>query len=322
MPSDPAVIAACLDAPWGLAVLPDGQSALVGERTTGRILSIAQGKKPQEYAKVDGIDASGTGGLLGIALSPSYDEDGLIYLYATTKTDNRVLRLAQGDTPKPILTGIPKGAKNNGGRIEFGPDDQLYIATGDTGSPAVAAQPDSLAGKLLRVDAFGKPSNGNPGGTAVYASGFSDPTGMCARPSGVAVVDHRSPADVVVDAKAGKNYRQLGSGSTLWSFKASEGGANDCAQSARELAFSSLTAQRAVALGLDPQGAGFVGKPVPLVEKKYGRLLTLTVGGATPDDQLFWATTSNKDGKGKPVPADDRVIVIKANSAAGGAGND
>lgn len=303
-------------------MLPDGQSALVGERTTGRILSIAQGKKPQEYARVGGVDATGTGGLLGLALSPSYDEDGLIYLYVTTKSDNRVLRLAQGDTPKPILTGIPKGEKNNGGRIEFGPDDQLYIATGDAGEPAVAAQPDSLAGKLLRVDAFGKPSAGNPGGTAVYARGFTDPTGICARPSGVAVVDHRSPADVVVDAKAGKDYRQLRSGSTLWSFKSSDGGANDCAQSERELAFSSLTAQRVVALGLDPQGAGFVGKPVPLVEKKYGRLLTLEVGGATPEDQLFWATTSNKDGKGKPVPADDRVIVIKANSSAGGAGND
>src|ERR1700712_3207446 len=45
-PTDPAVIAACLSAPTGLAPLPAGTSALVGERTTGRILRVAAGTKP------------------------------------------------------------------------------------------------------------------------------------------------------------------------------------------------------------------------------------------------------------------------------------
>ena len=83
-PTDAAVIATCLSAPWGLAPLPDGESALVGERTTGRILQVAAGKEPALVAQIDGVDSSGDGGLLGIALSPSYDEDGLIYVYVTT----------------------------------------------------------------------------------------------------------------------------------------------------------------------------------------------------------------------------------------------
>ena len=102
------MIATCLAAPWGLAPLPDGESALVGERTTGRILQVAAGTEPALVAQIDGIDASGDGGLLGLALSPSYDEDGLIYAYVTTDTDNRILRIARGDTPKAIFTGIPK----------------------------------------------------------------------------------------------------------------------------------------------------------------------------------------------------------------------
>src|SRR5664279_4144919 len=133
-PTDESVIATCLTAPWGLAPLPDGQSALVGERTTGRILQIAKGQPPVEVAKIDGIDASGDGGLLGIALSPSYDEDGLIYAYVTTAEDNRIIRIASGDVPKPIFTGIPRGATHNGGRLAFASDRSLYVGTGDTGN--------------------------------------------------------------------------------------------------------------------------------------------------------------------------------------------
>ena len=38
---------------------------------------------------VPGLDPSGDGGLLDLALSPTYLEDGLIYAYVTTATDNR-----------------------------------------------------------------------------------------------------------------------------------------------------------------------------------------------------------------------------------------
>ena len=109
VPTDPAVIAACLAAPWGLVVLPDAQSALVGERTTGRVLLIAPKKKPVEFATVPGIDTANGGGLLGIALSPAFGEDGLVYAFITTKTDSRIVRFAEGQKPKAIFTGIPRG---------------------------------------------------------------------------------------------------------------------------------------------------------------------------------------------------------------------
>lgn len=317
------MIAACLKAPWGLAVLADGQSALVGERTTGRILQIAPQKEPVPYATIDDVDASGDGGLLGIALSPSFDEDGLIYLYVTTKTDNRVLRLAKGDTPKPILTGIPKGSMHNGGRIEFGADGQLYIGTGDTGKPALAANPKSMAGKVLRVDEFGKPAKGNPtADSVIFASGFTDVTGMCALGSTMGAVDHRAAADVLIGVRKGGTYTALASGSAVWTWKKSDGGANDCSMSSSQLAFSSLDAQRIVGVQFDPKTGGFTGTPNTLLRKTYGRLLTLTLGSGGTDRsgapvQVFWATTSNKDGKGRPTASDDRVIVLKANGGGG-----
>ena len=137
-------------------------SALVGERTTGRILQVQQDVEPELVAQIDGVDATGDGGLLGIALSPSYDEDGLIYAYVTTAEDNRIIRIARGDVPKPIFTGIPKGAQHNGGRIAFAADRTLYVGTGDTGTPTATADPASLAGKVLRLDEFGKPAARQP----------------------------------------------------------------------------------------------------------------------------------------------------------------
>ena len=316
------MVAACLEAPWGLALLPGDQSALVGERTTGKILTIAPQTEPTVYATVRDLDPSGTGGLLGIALSPSFGEDGLIYAYVTTAKDNRILRIAKGDTPKAIFTGIPKGAKNNGGRILFGNDGQLYIGTGDTGTAKLSTDPKSLAGKILRVDGFGKPSKGNPtAGSAIFASGFTDVTGMCLVNNSVAAVDHRAAADVVIAPKSGARYSAAKPPNTIWTWKAAEGGANDCAQASRQLAFTSLPAQRVVALDTDTDGS-FTGAPKALVDKTYGRLLTLELGGAGTEQELFWATTSNKDGKGKPIAADDRVVIIQPSGGGGGGGND
>ena len=82
--------------------------------------------------------------------------------------------------PKAIFTGIPRGATHNGGRIAFAADRSLYVGTGDTGVPALAVDPTSLAGKVLRLDEFGKPAESNPTpDSAVYASGFTQVTGMC-----------------------------------------------------------------------------------------------------------------------------------------------
>ena len=336
-PSDPAIVAACLTTPWGLAVLPDGASAIVGERTTGRILQVVPQADPVVVAQIDGIDASGDGGLLGIALSPSYAEDGLIYAFVTTATDNRIVRIARGDVPKPVFTGIPKGSTHNGGRIEFGTDGFLYVATGDAGDSGAGADPGTLAGKVLRIDEFGKPApadpsatatptiaptadtvppDTNPGSasadplTAVFADGLVAPTGLCAVTSGIAVVDRVGTADQLTVVTPGTD---LSTAAPLWSFGTSDGGAVDCAQTESVLGATSLDLHLVTALSLAPSG-GFTGQPQQLAKDTYGRLLTLEAGS----QGLLWATTSNKDGHGDPQPRDDMVVIIPDGGGAGG----
>jgi len=318
-PTDEAVIATCLSAPWGLAPLPDGVSALVGERTTGRILRVEKGKEPILVAQIDGVDSTGDGGLLGIVLSPSYDEDGLIFAYVSTATDNRIIRVASGDTPKAIFTGIPHGTTHNGGRLAFAADRSLYVGTGDTGHPTAAADPASLAGKILRLDESGQPVETNPTpGSAVYASGFTQVAGMCPTADGtMAALDDRPQQDLLLPLIAGTDYTKVADGQALWTWTVADGGAADCAITDGILASTSLDKQQLTGIETGAGGT-FTGSPNVLLDNRYGRLLTVA-GGV---EGLLWLTTSNKDGAGTPVPSDDRVVVVPSQSGGGEGGPD
>ena len=178
-PATPADAATGLQVPWGLAFLPDGR-ALVSERETGRILSIPPGGgEPQVEMTVPGVDPdAGEGGLLGIALSPDYSGDGLVYAYMTTADDNRIVRFRLGGEPEPILTGLARGRIHNGGRIAFGPDGRLYAGVGDTGDLSLPQDPESRSGKILRMDPDGSVPADNPAGSLVWSLGHRNVQGL------------------------------------------------------------------------------------------------------------------------------------------------
>ena len=165
-------VATGLEVPWGIAFLPGGD-ALVSERTTGRILRLpAGGGAPEVAMEVPGVDTgAGEGGLLGLAVSPDYEEDELVYAYFTTAEDNRIARFRLGEEPEPILTGLARAELHNGGRIAFGPDGKLYATVGDTGDGELAQDPESENGKILRMEPDGGVPADNP--TPAPASGRS-----------------------------------------------------------------------------------------------------------------------------------------------------
>lgn len=103
-----------------------------------------------------------------------------VYIYYTTAENNRVARLHLGEEPEPILTGIPGGDFHNGGRIAFGPDGMLYVATGETfETPTIAQDPYSLGGKILRITPDGDPAPDNPSpDSAVYSMGHRNVQGL------------------------------------------------------------------------------------------------------------------------------------------------
>lgn len=316
---DQAVRASGLDQPWGIAPLPDG-TALVGERTTGTIVKVSDqaGVPQQSLFTIPGIDASGDGGLLGLATSPEYSEDGLVYAYVTTATDNRVISFNLSGAVVPVITGIPKGATHNGGAIAIGADGDIYIGTGDTGNPALAADPSSLAGKILRIDTFGAPAADNPTpGSAIYARGLADPTGICLSSDVGYAVDLGGGTPTAITGneldtlKADADYSTAAP--TVGYTGASLGGAA-CVAVTTTAVVTGLDSKSLMTSVMSKKGAP-VDKPQLSLTGKYGRLRAIAID---PASGAMWVGTYNRDGIGTPATDDDKIILVPPPQGGGG----
>lgn len=300
---DPQVVAGCLDPVGAIAVLPDGLSALVGERGTGQVFEVRRGVDPKLVATVP-TDAAGGGGLTGLVLSPSYVEDQLLYAYVTTPTDNRVVRIAPGEPPKPVLVGIPRGATHNSGALGVDVDGSLLVATGDAGRPA---DPASLAGKVLRIDTLGRPGRGNPDpASPVLSSGLIAPGGICIDPFTTQTwITDRTPTQDVLHLLVPGALPD-----PAWTWPERPGVAGCMAQPG--LVTVAETEGAALFVLRPGEDGVFTGAPETILQGTYGRLSA----AALAPDGLLWLGTVNKAG-GAPVPTDDRVIRIQPPSGGG-----
>ncbi|MGI8875393.1 MAG: PQQ-dependent sugar dehydrogenase [Egibacteraceae bacterium] len=173
-----STVAAGLTQPWSIAVTPGGRM-FVSERDSGRILRVEPDGSTTEVARLD-VNAAGEGGLLGLAVRGEWPDDGFLYAYRTTVSDNEVVRVdGAGQVHDVVVDGIPRANIHDGGRIKFGPDGMLYIGTGDAAEPARAQDPGSLAGKILRVTPEGDAPDDNPAaGSLVYSLGHRNVQGL------------------------------------------------------------------------------------------------------------------------------------------------
>ena len=171
-----------LTSPWGLVAFADG-SLLISERDTTDIKLVpAGGGDPTVVATITEALPEGEAGLLGLATTAAEDQ---VFVYYTADDDNRIATMAWNGRrlgePTVIFDGIPNGDGNRheGGRLAVGPDELLYVATGETGvAPELAQDRDSLAGKILRLTLDGRPAPGNPFDTAVYTWGHRNVEGL------------------------------------------------------------------------------------------------------------------------------------------------
>jgi glucose/arabinose dehydrogenase len=292
----PGVMQGCLESTSGLIMGDDSKSALVAERTTGAIKAVSVNAEPTVKTVIP-VDGSGDGGLMDIVKSPTYQQDRLMYAYISTPTDNRVVRFADDDIPKDILSGIPKGATGNTGSLIFTSPTTLVVQTGDAGNPALAADPGSLAGKVLRIE---QPTTVNQAPTTTALSGMGAGGGMCIDPSdGALYITDRTPT-----ADRLQRITKDSAVSTVWTWPDKPGVAG-CAASDGTVLVNLVNTKQTVAVRLAPATGAVTGEPEVLRQDQHGHAWALQL---SPDGNVWGATVNRTAGDAEKL--DDVVFPL------------
>ncbi len=309
-----------LAAPWSVTPLENG-SVLISERDSARIHEVTADGAVRELVTVPGVVPGGEGGLLGLAV---HEGDGAttLFIYVTAGGDNRVLRGEVTGEPgalqlgelTPVITGIPKARTHNGGRLAIGPDEKLYVTTGDAQVLDAAQDPASLAGKILRLELDGSVPADNPtAGSPVYSLGHRNPQGIAFDREGQlwAAEFGQNTWDELNRIEPGANYgwpivEGMGGDDRfvdpVQQWATSEASPSGLAIAGDTLFLAGLRGQRLLAVDIANPGAS-----TPVFAGEFGRIRDALLG---PDGRL-WFVTNNTDGRGEPGPEDDRLLAVE-----------
>ncbi|MYR62339.1 PQQ-dependent sugar dehydrogenase, partial [Streptomyces sp. SID625] len=319
-------VAEGLDSPWGLAPLPDG-GLLVSSRDRATLTRVDERTgRTTELGTVSGVAPQGEGGLLGIALSPGFASDHMVYAYFTSASDNRVVRMLydpkkppreQLGAPDTVFRGIPKGSVHNGGRIAFGPDGMLYAGTGESGERGLAQDTRSLGGKILRLTPEGEPAPGNPfPDSPVYSYGHRNVQGLAwdgrqrlfASEFGQDTWDELNA--IVPGGDYGWPKAEGKSGDSRYrdpvaQWHTDQASPSGIAYAGGSIWMAGLKGERLWRIPL--RGTAASAAPQSFLTGEYGRLRTVAPAG----DGRLWLVTSNTDGRGSPKKGDDRILEVR-----------
>ena len=173
---DVVVVAKGLEHPWSVEPLPDGQ-LLVTERPGRLRLVSASGQIGEPIEGILPVAAGGQGGLLDVALSPTFATDRTIFwTFSEPRDGGNGTAIARGvlsadnrrvDSVRVIFRVLPtyNGRQHFGSRIAFGPDGMLYASFGersDTPMRPNAQKLDGHLGKVIRIRPDGTVPTDNP----------------------------------------------------------------------------------------------------------------------------------------------------------------
>ena len=228
------VVASGLVQPWGLALLPDGRW-LVTELGGNLRIVTADGQVGQPIAGLPAVDAVGQGGLLDVAVGPTFGQDRMIYWSSAERRpdgqggDGNATSVARGalsadgtrvENVQVIFRALPvyDGTHHFGSALAFDPQGHLFITLGDRSDAPMRPQAQALnshMGKTIRINADGSVPADNPFvGRAdalpeIWSLGHRNVQGVAIQPgTGAAwTVEHGTRGgDEINLVEGGKNY--------------------------------------------------------------------------------------------------------------------
>ncbi|KFI07905.1 glucose dehydrogenase [Massilia sp. BSC265] len=350
-------VAANLDNPTYLTA-PSGDARLFIVERAGRIRIVDNGNTlTAPFLDISSrVFTGGEGGLLSMAFDPQFSSNRHFYLYYTDPQQNIVIeRFSVGSNPNLadptsglVILRIPHPGFTNhfGGQVAFGPDGNLYLATGDGGG---AGDPNrngqnlnSLLGKLLRIDVrnataaqpyaipAGNPYANEAGRRAeIWAAGLRNPWRFAFDGSQLYLSDvgqdRREEVNIGAADAAGLNYGWNTMEGTLCYNAAT------CDRSGLTLPVFEYDHGSNDANGCSITG-GFVyrGSAIPGLQGRYfysdfcrGFLKSFLAGGGSVSEQRDWSVgdignvvSFGQDGQGELYLMTSRGIVYKIGRSA------
>ena len=225
---DLEVMTTALEGPWSVEPLSDGALLVTEKPGRMRVVS-ATGEVGPPITGVPAVDDARQGGLLDVALSPSFDSDRTVFWsYTEPREGGNGTSVARGvlsrdgtrlENVQVILHTQPTYDNNLhfGSRIVFAPDGTMFVTVGersDTTTRHQAQELDSHFGKVLRIQQDGSPAPGNPFiGQAgalpeIWSLGHRNPEAAALDAQGRLWVIEHGPrgGDEVNLAQKGENY--------------------------------------------------------------------------------------------------------------------
>ncbi|HTI88899.1 MAG TPA: PQQ-dependent sugar dehydrogenase [Alphaproteobacteria bacterium] len=314
-----------LNIPWSIVFLPDAR-ALVSERR-GRILLVDRtGQVSRDPYATFNVLARGEAGLMGLALDPGFPQRPYVYAMMSRRDGNRevsaIVRLRhdgdRGTVERTIFDGIPVGPVHEGGRIAFGPDRLLYVGTGDTARPNLAADRNSLGGKVLRITRDGEIPPDNPfPNSPVYSYGHRNIQGLAWHPASHAlyVSEHGPSGEFGLHGRDELN-RIMPGGNYGWPV-------GTCGLH-REGLIDPLICWPEPAIA--PSGITFQGDDLYVAALRGTALLRIQIGSdGTPGDVERWFVSAAQNGRyGRlrdVVVGPDRALYVLTNNWSGSGGD-
>lgn len=315
-PSGVEVVMKNLSAPWSID--KQGETIYISERT-GSVVRWQEGEMIRQKVRLKmPLSDAPEAGLLGFVLSPSFQETNTAYAYYTyesnEKTWNRVIELKLINDSwvedSILLDEIPDGIYHHGGRLKIGPDEKLYITTGDAKVLDIAQDVHSLGGKILRMNLDGSIPNDNPiPNSYVYSYGHRNPQGLTWDEQGQLYSSEHgeSSHDELNRIEPGKNYgwpvieadqKKNGMETPLIYASGETWAPSGMAYKNNKLYVATLRGEAVKEYGLKTREMKNIASDV-------GRIRDVYIAG-----QYLYYISNNTDGRGNPSAEDDKLYRV------------